>query len=75
MKEKCRENISEREIFSSKNVALYISWDAPHRWLHHGVHPLADMKAAISDNLFTFKILWWREGESNPRRFCILPLS
>ena len=40
------------KIFFLQKTWHYLStWDAPHMWLHHGVHLLADMKAAISDNL------------------------
>ena len=45
------------KIFFLQKTWHYLStWDAPHMWLHHGVHLLADMKAAISDTTSWFII-------------------
>ena len=49
-----RENFlsfSAKTFFLQKTWHHLSTWDAPHIWLHHGVHLLADMKAAISDNV------------------------
>ena len=40
---------SAKTFFLQKTWHHLSTWDAPHIWLHHGVHLLADMKAAISD--------------------------
>jgi len=41
------------KIFFLQKTWHYLStWDAPHIWLQHEVHPLADMKAAISDSIY-----------------------
>ena len=62
--EKCEEEITFdtfcRKCFLLQKTWHYLStWDAPHIWLQHGVHPLADMKAVISDSSylqFSFKL-------------------
>jgi len=41
-------------VFLAKTWHHLSTWDAPHIWLHHGVHLLADMKAAISDTASFF---------------------
>ena len=47
--------LSSAKIFFLQKTWHYLStWDAPHIWLHHGVHLLADMKAAISDTASFF---------------------
>ena len=53
-----RENFlsfSAKTFFLQKTWHHLSTWDAPHIWLHHGVHLLADMKAAISDNIHAFQ--------------------
>ena len=50
-----RENFlsfSAKTFFLQKTWHHLSTWDAPHVWLHHGVHLLADMKAAISDKSY-----------------------
>jgi len=52
-----RENFlsfSAKTFFLQKTWHHLSTWDAPHIWLHHGVHLLADMKAAISDTASFF---------------------
>ena len=47
-----RENFlsfSAKTFFLQKTWHYLSTWDAPHIWLQHGLHPLADMKAAIRD--------------------------
>ena len=59
------DEISPREKFSLFSAKIFFlqktwhylsTWDAPHIWLHHEVHLLADMKAAISDNYHLYAI-------------------
>ena len=45
---------SAKTFFLQKTLHHLSTLDAPHIWLHHGVHLLADMKAAISDTASFF---------------------
>ena len=62
-----RENFlsfSAKTFFLQKTLHHLSTLDAPHIWLHHGVHLLADIKAAISDTTAVLNKRVTRENNS-----------